>query len=370
MKGIKDIRIILINENESKEEFIKKFLLLRDFKILYYTDENGLKNSIDIVKREGYRSKEVLILKNFQGRFLQPCPCSSGVICCNYWVINTCFNCLFNCTYCFLNSYLNSFGIVQFTNIDKFYKEIDTFLENADTEQIYRIGTGEFTDSLMMDEVTAIGEHLITKTKSKKNVLIELKSKSKNVDHLLDVKEKGNTVLSWSLNTERNISRYEEDTASLTERIQAAKKAELAGYFLAFHVDPIIIYEGWEKDYKNLIDFLFHTINPERIVWISMGCFRYSPGFKERLRDSFPDEEMTVEEMFPGIDGKFRYLKNKRLMVYKTIKKYINYYTYKPFIYLCMETSDIWYTIFKTNYTSSNMLGQDFSNHLKNNFLQ
>ncbi len=370
MKSVKDIRVVL-HEGESENDAITgRFLALRDVERIQYRDEENLSYHIESLKGRGYKSKEVLILKPFRGRFFQLCPGSPNVICCNYRVINTCFNCFYNCAYCFLNSYLNAFGIVQFTNIESIYNEIYTFLDSADGDMIYRIGSGEFTDSLMMDEVSGICRGLIERYSDARNIMIELKTKSNNVDHLLRIENKGNAVLAWSLNTEYNIGRYEEGTASLEDRIEAAGKASDAGYLLAFHLDPIIVYNGWRDDYWNLIERLFRRVDAERIAWISMGGFRYSPGFKDIIQDAFPNEEMTTEEMFPGTDGKFRYLKNKRVDIYKTIKGYINCFTEKSFIYLCMESGDVWQPVFNKYYASSDMLEKDFSDHLKREFFR
>jgi spore photoproduct lyase len=222
----------------------------------------------------------------------------------------------------------------------------------------------------MMDEITGIGESLIEKFSTYKNIMLELKTKSGNVDHLLGIKDKGSAVLAWSLNTERNIAKYEKGSASLKKRIDAAKKACEAGFFLAFHFDPIIIYDGWEQDYTTVINDLFSKINADKVVWISLGCFRYAPGYKDIIQEKFPDEELTLEEMFPGIDGKYRYLKNKRINIYKTIKGFLNTYTKKPFIYLCMETGNVWHSVFNNYYESSESLEKDFSEYLKNTFLK
>ena len=368
MKNITDIKVVLFDKKAPDNEITAKLHGLKELTFIGYDDEKDLEGKIRELQNKGRRSKEVLILKEFLGRFFQHCPGSPGVICCNYRVINTCFNCFYNCAYCFLNSYLNAFGIVQFTNTENIFKEIDAFLDGADRELIYRIGSGEFTDSLMMDEVSGIGKKLIERYSASPNVMIELKTKSDNIGHLLQIKNMGNAVLAWSLSTERNVSEYEMDSAPVHARINAARKACDAGYNLAFHFDPIIIYDRWEDDYKNLIGELFAGIDPGRVVWISMGCFRYSPGFKDVIRNKFPDEDMTAQEMFPGIDGKFRYLKNKRVDIYKKMKGYINCFTEKPFLYLCMESGDVWETVFNRRYSSSEMLEKDFSAHLKKNF--
>ncbi|MCL2389119.1 MAG: hypothetical protein FWC85_01910, partial [Elusimicrobia bacterium] len=34
--------------------------------------------------------------------FFKPCPCTKGVKCCGYSIINTGFGCLYDCSYCFL----------------------------------------------------------------------------------------------------------------------------------------------------------------------------------------------------------------------------------------------------------------------------
>jgi spore photoproduct lyase len=291
------------------------------------------------------------------------------MICCNYRLINTCFNCLFDCAYCYLHSYLNAFGIVQFSNVEEIYGEMALFLEQADRDRIYRIGTGEFTDSLMMDEISGIGRTLIGMTRGHRNIMIEFKTKSDNIDHLLEIKEKGNAVLAWSLNTERNISRYEKDAAPLGERLRAAEKAAAAGYWLAFHFDPIILYGAGEREYADLVDLLFERINPAKVVWISLGGFRYAPGFKESLRTVFPGEDLTLEEMFPGEDGKLRYLKGKRIGIYRKMKENILRHTDKPFVYLCMESADVWREVFGKDYRSSRDLEADMGSHLEKNFI-
>ena len=369
MKTANEIKAVLFDEKDKDKQITRSFLGIQGPEFISFKDDDELSEIISRIKHR-YKSKEVIILKPFKGRFFQVCPGSRSVTCCNYRLINTCFNCFYDCTYCFLNSYLNSYGILQFSNLEDLHNEIDNFLMECDPKFVYRIGSGEFTDSLMMDDVTRLGESLIAKFSRHRNTMLELKTKSGNIDHLLGIKDKGNTVLAWSLNTPRNISNYEHGSALLHERIEAAKKASEAGFFLAFHFDPVIIYEDWEKEYGELIRNLFSKIDGNRVVWISLGCFRYSPGFKDILQDRFPDEELTLEEMFPGVDGKYRYLKHKRIEIYRTIKGFINNYTEKPFIYLCMESAEVWHAVFNRHYNSSLDLEKDFSGYLKNTFLK
>jgi len=170
------------------------------------------------------------------------------------------------------------------------------------------------------------------------------------------------------MNTPRNIEMYEEGTATLQERIHAASKAEKAGYFLAFHFDPVILYKGWKEDYEKVIHDIMNAVRPERIAWISLGGFRFLPDFREVMRVHFPSEAITSEEMFPGIDGKLRYFKPERLDMYLFMKETIEKYTSTPFVYMCMETPEMWERVFSKRYESSEELEITFSRHLKNTF--
>lgn len=339
---------------------------IRNKKIIEFNSEQDLSLTIFELKKQ-YKSKEVLILKEFMGRKFQKCPGSPNVICCNYYLLNTCFNCLYNCTYCFLNSYLNSFGIVQFVNLEDLKDLIKSYCGSVNHP--VRIGTGEFTDSLMFDEITSISGDLIESTSDIPNLFLEFKTKSSNIEHLENIRNRGNTVLAWTVNTQKNIDLYEDGAANIYERINAAVKAQSWGFNTAFHFDPIIKYNNFIDEYFKIIELMSEKLNPSKIVWISLGCFRYSPGFKDIIKNSFPEEMLTIEEMFPGIDGKYRYLLPERIEIFKQIKTKIEHHFPGVFIYLCMEDTEMWRKVFGRNYNISDDLENDFSNHLLKNFM-
>ncbi|MCL1911593.1 MAG: hypothetical protein FWG13_05260 [Leptospirales bacterium] len=366
MRTIDDIKAIVYNERDADERITSAFLRLAGKEKIPYSSKDELETILDGLKKR-FASKDVIILKRFLGRAFQKCPASPGMICCNYTLLNTCFGCLYDCAYCFLNSYINFFGIVQFTHIEDTVSEILSYAASNESF-VRRVGTGEFCDSLMMDELTGIGKILIESLSLSKNVMIELKTKSDQIEHLLSIPRKGNAVLAWSLNTEYAASRYEQGAAPLERRLAAAKKAAGAGYFLAFHFDPIIRYEGAAADYEALVHRLFSVIDPERVVWVSLGCFRYSPSFKEAPAEL--SRELTAAEMFPGLDAKMRYLRSFRLAVYKKMKETIYSYSRKPFVYLCMESSDMWYDVFGADYSNPDQLEEAMSRHIKKEFLQ
>lgn len=153
--------------------------------------------------------------------------------------------------------------------------ELELFLSRS-PERFYRIGTGEFADSLAIDDYLDINKDLINFISSKKNAVLELKTKSDKIEKLMSSDPKDNIIISWSLNTPRVIQTEEKNTPTLEERLTAAKKCFEKGYWIGFHFDPLINYEGWEKEYKDVIGKIFKYVSPERVAWISLGALRFS----------------------------------------------------------------------------------------------
>jgi len=105
-------------------------------------------------------------------------------------------------------------------------------------------------------------------------------------------------------------------------------------YPLGFHFDPIIFHQGWEKGYQETIGSLFKKIDSKGIVWISLGGFRYPPQLKAIAKERFPDTKIFLGELFPGRDGKFRYLKEIRVEMYQKLVGWLRDVNPNFFVYL------------------------------------
>jgi spore photoproduct lyase len=364
LKTINSIKYIIYNTHELTD-FVKRFITLTNTNIISYENSTELETIIQKLKPE-ISSKEVIIFTKFKGRLFQVCPGSPKMICCNLRLVNTGFNCLYNCTYCYLQSYLNSYGIQLFSNMDDVYKELLLFLEGSDKKTIYRIGSGEFTDSLMIDEITGVGKRFIEITANHHNIMFELKTKSNQINHLLHIKNKGNTVLGWSVNTPFNIKHYESGSSDLTERLQAAQLAAESGYFISFHFDPIIIHDNYFDEYSKVIHEIFSYIPKGKIAWISLGTVRYPEQFLAVMKNNFVNEKISDEEFLPGMDGKLRYQWSVRAKIYNHIKKTIHAISPETYIYMCMEDLRMWEYVFGLSFESSEELEIHFSNSMKN----
>jgi spore photoproduct lyase len=308
--------------------------------------------------------KRNLLITHFYGRRLKPCPGTSNHICCGYYVINGITNCPMDCSYCVLQGYLNNPFLTLHTNWDDLLQEIDAFF-STDCQSLFRLGTGELSDSLALESVFPLSQFLIPFFSEKRNGVLELKTKSANVCSLLDLDHRGKTVVSWSLNPPEMIEGEEKGTAPLKDRIDAARKCQESGYPLGFHFDPIIYHEGWERGYGEAILQLFKQIDPGRVVWISLGGFRYPPMLKAISEERFPRTNIFLGELFPGRDGKFRYLEEIRVEMYQKMAGWLKDVDPGLFVYLCMESQEVWEKVFGWTPQNGRHLNQMFEKRVK-----
>jgi len=307
--------------------------------------------------------KKNLLITRFYGKRLKPCPGTSRHICCGYYVINALTNCPMDCSYCVLQGYLNNPFLTLYSNWEDLLQEIEGFLALG-RSPLSRLGTGELSDSLALESIFPISQFLVPFF-AKRNAILELKTKSIEVEGLLSLDHRGKTVISWSLNPSSVIAEEERGTASLEERIDAAKKCQQAGYPLGFHFDPMIDYEGWEEGYEGVIASLFGQIDPGQVVWISLGGFRYPAQLKGIAEERFPQTRIFLGELFPGKDGKFRYFKEIRIEMYQKMVKWLREVSPHLFIYLCMESREVWKAVFGWAPESSNHLNHLFEEQVK-----
>ncbi len=288
------------------------------------------------------KGKQHLLLCRNKGTFFKPCPGTAEYRCCGYHVLNIGMNCPIDCVYCILQAYLNQPWITAFVNLDDLFDEIEKALRDT-PNSFFRIGTGEFTDSLALERITGISEKLVSFIADQENAILELKTKSGQIETLSNIDHRGKTILSWSLNSPVIMKKEEIRSASLVERLEAAARAAQWGYGLSFHFDPIIYHPHWREGYQETIDLLFRKVPRDAIVWISLGALRYLPSLKPISIERFRHSSIFHQEFITGLDGKSRYFRSLREEMYSHIYRLLRQRTADDTcIYFCMESDEIW----------------------------
>ncbi len=335
MKELRIKRILI--ERGSKEDPLTKRALKRLPGIPVKTVDRNFLVPCD----DADTGKRTLRLVHYNGDFLKPCPGTKNYICCGYQILNVGINCPMDCTYCFLQSYINEPELRVFSNLANKLQVIDKIIKDS-PNRIFRIGTGEFTDSLALDNITGWSETLLPFFSEKINCVLELKTKTDFVNNLMDARPKKGIILAWSLNTHRVINREEKGAVTLKKRLIAAQRCQRAGFLLAFHFDPLFFYPGWEDEYGKTVELLERYIDPGSIIWISMGSFRYMPELKGQIKKRHPGTRIFDGEFVPGMDGKYRYFKPIRVNLYSRIAERLKKWNEDLGIYLCMESDEVW----------------------------
>ena len=285
--------------------------------------------------------KETIRLLPFAGEFLKPCPGTQGYLCCGYQILNIGTNCPLDCSYCILQAYFNQPSLRVFANLEEKLEDVGRFIEERST-RIFRIGTGEFTDSLALDPVVRWSAFLPAFIERHKNAVLEFKTKTTRTQGLLSAKNRERVVVSWSLNSPYVASKEEHGAPAIDMRLKEAARCQQEGFALAFHFDPLIEHRGWKDSYRKTVDLLDRHVEPRGIAWISMGCLRFMPLLKTVIRRRHPRSCVLRGEFITGLDGKMRYFKPIRVEMYRFMTDLLNEWHRDAGLYLCMESQDVW----------------------------
>ncbi|MBR1582375.1 MAG: DNA photolyase, partial [Spirochaetales bacterium] len=192
-------------------------------------------------------------------RIMGRCPCprdGEQTRCCNLKTLDAVQQCAFACAYCSIQSFYSQ-------NEIRVLSDLKQHLDNMVLEEgTWHIGTGQSSDSLLLGDDYGTLTALKAFAEKHPDVIVELKTKSARTDWIsMDLP--CNIVSTWSLNAETPAAKEEHLAATPEARIKAARACADAGHPVGFHIHPMVFFEGWEKEYKNLVMALCDNIDPE-----------------------------------------------------------------------------------------------------------
>ncbi len=289
------------------------------------------------------------------------CPVASyKTRCCNLMTLDAVESCGFDCSYCSIQSFYNEDKIV-------FDKDYGKKLRNIklDPNEIYHIGTGQSSDSLMWGNRYGLLDALTEFARNNKNVILEKKTKSDRVEYFLKNDIPKNIICTWSLNPQKVIDNEEHLTASLEDRLKAAKKVHDRGILVGFHFHPMIYYEGWEDEYKDICDRLLKEFDPENVVMVSIGTLTFiKPVIKKIRKRNFYSKILQIPLV--DADGKLSYPKETKIKMFKHLYNSLSPWHGKVFFYMCMENHSLWKEVFGYEYPTNESFEMDMKlNYMK-----
>ena len=292
-------------------------------------------------------------------RIMGRCPCprdGEQTRCCNLKTLDAVQQCAFACAYCSIQSFYSQ-------NEIRVLSDLKQHLDNMVLEEgTWHIGTGQSSDSLLLGDDYGTLTALKAFAEKHPDVIVELKTKSARTDWIsMDLPR--NIVSTWSLNAETPAAKEEHLAATPEARIKAARACADAGHPVGFHIHPMVFFEGWEKEYKNLVMALCDNIDPENAVMVGIGTLTFTKQNLRALRESGRPTRVTQMPLSP-IAGKFSYdLETKKKMFSYLYNCFPQDWKDKVFFYLCMEDPSLWEPCLGRSYSCNADFEADMKRH-------
>lgn len=220
------------------------------------------------------------------------------------WYLNPIVGCVYGCTYCYLVATPHQRRPLRFhLAVDKMIDAIDRRVEHDGLDLLF--STGELADSLADARLYPVGATLAAAFADGRRGQLELRTKSANVEELLAVDHDGHTTVAFTITPQEHVDAFEPGTASLAQRLEAARRCQEAGYPVALKFEPLILTDGWQDHYAAALSTAARAIALANIDHVSVGCLRWSeqlgqqPAFKRQYGDSIAAS--TLIEYRPGV---------------------------------------------------------------------
>ena len=225
-----------IRQHRRTHEILSKFKKKID---IVYCDHYG---EIFNIKSQNFRiqkKKPALVLAKKEGKKLHDIPKSFSIGGEKNYYFSHMLNCIYDCEYCFLQGKHMSAHYLLFVNYEDFFIEIEKKIKQNCLEKSYFF-SGYDCDSLAFDGVTNFVESFLPIFEKNKNGILEIRTKSIQIQKILKHKPIDNCIIAFSF-TQENVSKLiEHKVPSVKKRIDTMKKLAENGWKIGLRFDPII----------------------------------------------------------------------------------------------------------------------------------
>ena len=237
------------------------------------------------------KKRPALILAEKYRSFVLPAPEGYGIGGQQNYYFSHMLNCLYDCRYCFLQGMYRSAHYLLFVNFEDFKREIEEILEQSPDGGVYFF-SGYDCDSLALDSVTDFVREFVPFFAERPKGILELRTKSSNVDSLLELEAIPNCVVAYSLSPDAVARALEHKAPPLRQRLASIGKLASAGWPIGLRFDPLIYHENFKEMYRELFCAVFETLTPEQVHSISFGPMRFPKPMFEKIATMYPDEPL------------------------------------------------------------------------------
>ncbi|MDR7869419.1 MAG: spore photoproduct lyase [Tissierellaceae bacterium] len=252
-------------------------------------------------------SKKTIYLTVNKQKKLRPCSPSAD------FQFSLSSSCPGHCEYCYLQTTQGEKPYMKvFVNIEEILSVIQQHIDDNLPDTTY-FECGSITDPVALEHITGNLKRCIEYFADSKHGRLRVVTKYSNIDSFLNINHNKHTKFRFSINTKYVINKFEHNTSSFSERLEAARKIAYAGYPIGFLIAPIMIYDNWKEEYKELLDELKLQIGDySDKISFELIQHRFTNAAKELILERFPKTELDLDEekrqLKWGPYGKFKHV--------------------------------------------------------------
>ncbi len=263
-----------------------------------------------------------LILAKKDGNLVHEAPKDFSIGYKNNYYFSHMFNCLYDCKYCYLQGMLNSANYLIFVNYEDFLNKIKKIiLKNQDTTCFF---SGYDCDSLALEKITRFVEKSINYFEKMNKGILEIRSKSINIEVLKKRKPLPNVIPAFSLNPQFVINNFEDKTPSLLKRLNAISTLQKNEWYVGLRFDPIVWNDSDER-YISFFNKVFKTIDIGKVHSVTLGNFRMPSTYLKKISKIRPDNYFIQFENSKRVLNLEKEKKNEKTeLCIKQISKFVD----------------------------------------------
>lgn len=245
------------------------------------------------------------------------------------------YGCLLNCSYCYMKRHLPE-GLTIATNIDTILKAIDTHCNKLGDKIANQTHEKYHTYDIACNEDFALHKKyydwkkIFEFFKNHPKAFGTFATKIVPYDFLsYDPNQK--IRIRFSLMPQKISSILEPNTPDILERIQAVDKFIEAGYDVHLNYSPVVIYENWREDYKELFKLVNENIKEENkskvlseVIFLTHNKDKHQYNLDNNISGEdllwLPEYQESKTSQYGGKNLRYKYkTKKKAIEVFKNI---------------------------------------------------
>lgn len=208
----------------------------------------------------------------------------------DFLVPYTSSGCSASCLYCYLVCNYNKCSYLRlFVNREKMLEKLMRTASCAETDLTFEIGSN--SDLVLENTITKNLEWTIERFAKQEKGFLTFPTKFGMVEPLLKLDHRGRVLFRMSVNPRDIIRTVELGTSPLEKRVEALNRMADAGYRTGLLIAPIILVEDWERQYRELLEFLSAQLSGrvKRALKIEVIFMTYSYVHRAINAEAFPE---------------------------------------------------------------------------------